>query len=214
MGGFLAITSQEFLVNFVFQLDHFVPKSFAHFLYNIIMVVAKWERDLWWLSLVCENVKWEQFWPFLITIMDNNDKNSSQMKQILWVWPRTVTSLHTKYSWLDSPGKGKRLTCSIVSSTDCFLARSCLVCTLFCYITLRSMTQRHKIDLKLAEFEIYSSKAFKGGITSPYWTTRTTKPWVFTIKYIIRWLRSCIICRLWCDVEMEVVAGHRQTTWR
>ena len=35
----------------MFQLGHFVPKSFTHFLYNTIMGVAKWERDLWWLSL-------------------------------------------------------------------------------------------------------------------------------------------------------------------
>ena len=40
--------------------------------------------------------------------------------------------------------------CSIIGSTNCFLARSCLVCILFCYITLRSVTQRHKLDLKLA----------------------------------------------------------------
>ena len=40
--------------------------------------------------------------------------------------------------------------CSIVSSTNCVLARSCLVCTLFCYIMLRIVTQRHKLDLKLA----------------------------------------------------------------
>ena len=50
----------------VFQLGHFVAKSFAHFLYNTIMGVAKWGRDLRWLSLFCENVKWERFSPFLI----------------------------------------------------------------------------------------------------------------------------------------------------
>ena len=42
--------------------------------------------------------------------------------------------------------------CSIVGSTNCFLARSCLVCTLFCYITLRSVTQRHKLNLKLVAY--------------------------------------------------------------
>ena len=30
------------------------------------MGVAKWEWNLWWLSIFCENVKWERFWPFLI----------------------------------------------------------------------------------------------------------------------------------------------------
>ena len=40
--------------------------------------------------------------------------------------------------------------CSIVSSTNRFLARSCLVCTLFCNITLHSLTQCHKLYLKLA----------------------------------------------------------------
>ena len=35
----------------MFQLGHFVPKLFAHFLSNTSMGVAKWERDLWWLSL-------------------------------------------------------------------------------------------------------------------------------------------------------------------
>ena len=40
--------------------------------------------------------------------------------------------------------------CSIVSSTNCFLARSCLVCTQFCYITLRIVTQCHKLDFRPA----------------------------------------------------------------
>ena len=42
---FLAITSQWYLAKLVLQLGHFVPKSFACFLYNTIMGVAKWERD-------------------------------------------------------------------------------------------------------------------------------------------------------------------------
>ena len=32
----------------------------------IIMGVAKWEQDIRPLSLFCESVMWEQFWPFLI----------------------------------------------------------------------------------------------------------------------------------------------------
>ena len=40
--------------------------------------------------------------------------------------------------------------CSIVSTANCFVARSCLVCTLFSYIMLRILTQRHKLDLKPA----------------------------------------------------------------
>ena len=36
-------------------ISHFVPNSFAYFLYST-MWVAKWERDLWWLSLFCESV--------------------------------------------------------------------------------------------------------------------------------------------------------------
>ena len=36
--------------------------------------------------------------------------------------------------------------CSIVRSANCFSARSCLVCTLFSYIILRIVTQRHKLD--------------------------------------------------------------------
>ena len=68
----LAITSQWFLAKLVFQLGHFVPKSFARFLYNTIMGVAKWEQDLWWLSLFCENVKWARFWLFPIKRPPNN----------------------------------------------------------------------------------------------------------------------------------------------
>ena len=30
-----------------------MTKSMAQFLYSTIMGVAKWERDLWWLSLFC-----------------------------------------------------------------------------------------------------------------------------------------------------------------
>ena len=52
------------LVKMVFQLVHFAPKSFAQIIYSTIMRVAKWQRDLWWLSLFCESVKWEQIWPF------------------------------------------------------------------------------------------------------------------------------------------------------
>ena len=48
----------------VFQLGHSAPKSFAHFLCSTIMGVVKWKRDLWWLLLFCENMKWERFWPF------------------------------------------------------------------------------------------------------------------------------------------------------
>ena len=50
----------------MFQLGHFLPKSLAQFLYSFITGVAKWERDLWQLSLslFCESVKWEQFSPF------------------------------------------------------------------------------------------------------------------------------------------------------
>ena len=47
----LFFTLQNFLAKLVFQLGHFAPKSFAHFLYSTIMGVGKWERDLWWLSL-------------------------------------------------------------------------------------------------------------------------------------------------------------------
>ena len=67
----------------------------------------------------------------------------------------------------------------IVSSTNCFLARSCLVWSMFCYITLHIVTQWHKLDLKLAYLESTHqelSNAFKWGITCPYWTARTTKP--------------------------------------
>ena len=49
---YFAITSQKFLAKLVFQLDHFALKLFAHFLYSIIMGVAKWEPDLWWVSLL------------------------------------------------------------------------------------------------------------------------------------------------------------------
>ena len=36
------------------------------------------------------------------------------------------------------------------SSANCFLARFCLVCTIFWYITLCSTRQRHKLELKRA----------------------------------------------------------------
>ena len=71
-GEFLAFSRNRFAIIprkvgiSIRQFSHFVPKSFAHFLYNTIMGVAKWERYLWWLSLFCESVKWERFWPFLI----------------------------------------------------------------------------------------------------------------------------------------------------
>ena len=51
---------------FSFTLGHFAPNLFAHFPYSTIMWVAKWERDLWWLSLFCESLKWEHFDHFLI----------------------------------------------------------------------------------------------------------------------------------------------------
>ena len=44
-------TSQNFLAQLVFQIGHFTPKSFAHFVHHTIMGVAKWDWDRWWLLL-------------------------------------------------------------------------------------------------------------------------------------------------------------------
>ena len=48
----------------MFPSGHFVPKFLAQFPYSNIMGVAKWGRDLWWLSLFCESV--DDFDHFLI----------------------------------------------------------------------------------------------------------------------------------------------------
>ena len=61
---FLSIALQNILAKLVFQLGHSAPKLFAQILYSTIMRVAKWERDLWWISLFCKSVKWEQIWTF------------------------------------------------------------------------------------------------------------------------------------------------------
>ena len=51
-GPFLAITSQNSLAKLVYQLGHFAPKLFARVLNStIIMGVAIFEHDFWWLSL-------------------------------------------------------------------------------------------------------------------------------------------------------------------
>ena len=48
---FKAITWQKILAKLVFQLGHFAHKSFAQIICSIIMVVAKWKRELCWLAL-------------------------------------------------------------------------------------------------------------------------------------------------------------------
>ena len=61
---YIAVTSQKTLAKLVFQIGHFDPNSFAHFLYSTIMWVAKWEQYLWWLSCFSESENWVRLWPF------------------------------------------------------------------------------------------------------------------------------------------------------
>ena len=93
----------------MFQLGNFVPESFAHFLYNTIMGVAKWDRDLWWLSLLCENVKWERVWPFLIELPPWMSCNSSCRFITCWLIYRMVVLLWNTClphgRWLQSQSK-------------------------------------------------------------------------------------------------------------
>ena len=67
---------------------------------------------------------------------------------VLWKYLpecRVIKNMHKK---LNSWGHPLAIAsnCSIASSADRFPARSCLVCTLFPYIMLHILTQRHKLD--------------------------------------------------------------------
>ena len=52
----------KILAQLVFQLDHYAPKLYAQNVYNIIIGIVYWKRDLSWLSLYLW--KLEQIWPF------------------------------------------------------------------------------------------------------------------------------------------------------
>ena len=88
----------------------------------------------WWRKMACISVLWK-YLPERCVIKSVHKRLDMIFVVINFIWhhPLAIAT-----------------NCSIVSSTKCFLARSCLVCTLFCYIMLRSMRQHHKLDLKLA----------------------------------------------------------------
>ena len=69
-----------------------MTKSTAQFLQSTIMGVAKWERDLWWLSLFCESVK--EFDHFIKERSPSIDTH--RLRNILApTWP------HTYCKWLE-----------------------------------------------------------------------------------------------------------------
>ena len=125
-----SVSIVHFLAKLVLQLGHFATKSFAHFLYSTIMGVAKWKRDL---SLFCESVKWEQFWPWLIL---SKKSFTHQSEQLLIGWRMTYVGI---------PEKGKFIglfsihtyilqhRAKVVGSYECISAHS--LCILFIWRT-------------------------------------------------------------------------------
>ena len=83
--------------------------------------------------------------------------------------------------------------CSFATSTNCFLARSCLVCTL--HITLHSVKQRYNLDLKHPYLKFTHQQLSNEVLL------------VYIEQLELQSLNDCIIDLTWLQCKLKLIRG-------